>query len=118
VVRAEDTLLLARLIQNDELPLFIPEAIIHHSIPLSLLGCLQKDFRSAYLEERTYEIIASEGVKIRVSHRERLHMLRRMWTASKERSVGRTAWLVLTARQALRLFASFAYRCFHTAGDR
>lgn len=118
VVRAEDTLLLASLIQKNQLPFFVPEAIIRHVIPLSLLACLQKDLRSAYLEERTYEIITSNGVKIRVGYRERFRMLVTMWKASKEHSIGRLACLVLTLRQVLRLLASFGYRCFHTPPER
>jgi glycosyltransferase involved in cell wall biosynthesis len=114
VVRAEDTLLLAGLVQTNELPFFVSDAIVHHTIPLSLLPCLQKDLRAAYLEERTYEIIASNGVKIRVGFRERLRMLLTMWKASKEHSIGRFACVMLTVRQVLRLMASFAYRCFHT----
>lgn len=110
--RAEDTLLLASLIQNGQLPLFVPEANIEHVIPLSFLECLRKDIRSAYLEERTYDVIASKGVKIRVTYAERFRMLLAMWKTSKQRSIGRSAWLVLTVRQILRLTASFAYRCF------
>jgi len=50
----EDTLLLANLIEGDTLPLFVPEAIVEHAIPLSLMECLRKDIRTAYLEdERT-----------------------------------------------------------------
>jgi glycosyltransferase involved in cell wall biosynthesis len=101
-VRAEDTLLLANLMQGGELPLFVPNAIVQHAIPLSLFECLRKDVRSAYLEGRTFGIIASKGVRIRVTHRERLSMLCSMWNTSKQQSIGRAAWFVLAARQALR----------------
>jgi glycosyltransferase involved in cell wall biosynthesis len=101
-VRAEDTLLLANLMQGGELPLFVPNAIVQHAIPLSLIGCFRKDIRSAYLEGRTFDLIASKGVRIRVSHRERLSMLWSMWKTSKQQSIGRSAWFVLAARQALR----------------
>jgi glycosyltransferase involved in cell wall biosynthesis len=100
--RAEDTLLLANLMQSGKLPRFVNEAIVQHAIPLSLGACLMKDVRSAYLERATYGIIAAKGVKFRVSHRERLSMLRSMWTISARRSIGRSAWFVLTARQFLR----------------
>jgi hypothetical protein len=34
--RAEDTLLLANLMRRGQLPLFVPDAIVEHAIPLSL----------------------------------------------------------------------------------
>jgi|SRR5450755_486407 glycosyltransferase involved in cell wall biosynthesis len=109
-LRAEDTLLLANLMQGGELPLFVPDAIVQHAIPLSLIGCLQKDIRSAYLEGRTYEIIASKGVSIRVTHRERLRLLSSMWKTAGQHSIGRTAWFVLVGRQALQRMISFLYK--------
>jgi len=109
-LRAEDTLLLASLIQSDELPLFVPSATVQHLIPMSLLGCFLKDIRSAYLEGRTYDVIRSMGVRVRVTHRERLTVLRSMWKTAGESSVGRAAWFVLVARQALQRIVSFACR--------
>src|SRR5271166_13799 len=79
VARAEDTLLLANLIQGGELPLFVPNATVQHAIPLSLLEFFRKAVRSALLETRTYEIIAAMGVTFRVSQRARLRMLLSMW---------------------------------------
>jgi cellulose synthase/poly-beta-1,6-N-acetylglucosamine synthase-like glycosyltransferase len=110
-LRAEDTLLLASLMQAGQLPLFVPNAIVEHSIPLSFVGCLRKDIRSVRLERRAYEIIASKGVKIRVTHRERLRLLRSMWKTASQDSIGRSAWFVLVIRQALQRMISFAYRC-------
>ena len=110
-LRAEDTLLLANLMQRGELPWFVPDAIVEHAIPLSLMGCLRKDIRSAYLEGRTYEIIASKGVKIRVTHGERLQMLASMWKAAGQPSIGRSAWFVLVVRQTLQRTISFVHQC-------
>jgi glycosyltransferase involved in cell wall biosynthesis len=110
-LRAEDTLLLANLMQRGELPWFVPDAIVEHAIQLSLMGCLRKDIRSAYLEGRTYDIIASKGVKIRVTHRERLQMLASMWKSAGRPSIGRSAWFVLVMRQALQRTISFVHRC-------
>ncbi|MGA9908073.1 MAG: glycosyltransferase family A protein, partial [Candidatus Sulfotelmatobacter sp.] len=101
-LRAEDTLLLANLMQAGKLPLFVPEAIVEHEIPLSLIGCLRKDIRSVYLEGKAYDIIASKGVRIRVTHRERLRLLSAMWKTAGQPSIGRSAWVVLVARQALQ----------------
>lgn len=108
-LRAEDTLLLVNLMQRGELPLFIPEAIVEHVIPLSLLACLRKDVQSAYLERRAYEIIASMGIRIRATHRERLRMLMSMWKTAGEHSIGRLAWLLLVVRQAMQRAISFGY---------
>lgn len=102
-LRAEDTLLMVNLMQNGELPWFVNDAVVQHAIPLSLCACLLKDMRSAYLERSAYQIIATKGIKFRVSHRERLCMLRAMWKTSAQRPIGRLAWFALAVRQALRL---------------
>jgi len=106
-LRAEDTLLLVNLMQRGELPIFIPQAIVEHAIPLSLLACLRKDLQSARLERRAYEIIASMGVRIRATNRERLTLLLSMWKFARQRSIGRSAWFVLVARQAVQRMISF-----------
>jgi glycosyltransferase involved in cell wall biosynthesis len=108
-LRAEDTLLLAKLMQNGELPWFVVDATVQHSIYLSLPKCLLKDVRSAYLETKTYDIIAAKGVKIRVSQRERLRVLWSTWKIAGQSSMGRSAWFVLVARQTLQRIVSFAY---------
>jgi glycosyltransferase involved in cell wall biosynthesis len=109
--RAEDTLLLANLIEGGELPLFVANATVQHTIPLSLIECLLKDVRSAYLEGRTYDLISAKGIRIRMSHRERLSLLWSAWKASGQPSIGRSGWVVLTIRQALQRTASFGFGC-------
>ena len=110
-LRAEDTLLLADLMQAGELPLFAPDAIVEHYIPPSLVGCFQKDIRSAYLEGRTNSIIASKGVRIRLTRPERLRFLISLWKTARRPSIGRSAWFVVVVRQALLRTISFLYRC-------
>ena len=107
-LRAEDTLLLANLIETGELPLFAPNALIQHVIPLSPLQCLLKDVRSAYLEGGVYATIASKGVRIRITHRERLGMLISMWSASTNQSIGAAACF-LVVRQTLQRLISLAH---------
>jgi glycosyltransferase involved in cell wall biosynthesis len=102
-LRAEDTLLLAELMQSGELPFFVEGAVVQHAIPLNLAQCLAKDVRSTFLAAKTYDAIAARGVKFRVSHRERWTMLRSMWRTSRRASIGFGAWLVLATRQTLRL---------------
>jgi hypothetical protein len=114
-LRAEDTLLLAGLMQRGELPFFVPSAVVQHAVPLSLVECIRKDFRSVRSVESTYEIIAAMGVGFRLSHRERLSMLRSMWKISGGESIGRSAWFLVTGRRALRFFASFAHQRFRGA---
>jgi glycosyltransferase involved in cell wall biosynthesis len=111
-LRGEDTLLLADLIQREELPLFVPQATVQHVVPLSLMKCLRKDIRSAYLEGRTYEIILSKGVRIRMGNRERFRMLWSTWKASHQDSIGRSAWFVLVTRQSLERIISLIYWSF------
>jgi len=110
-LRAEDTMLLANLIQGEQLPLFVVDAIVQHAPSLSLIGSLRKDIWSAFLEGRTYDTIASMGVRIRVTHRERFRMLLSMWKTSGQHSIGRAAWFMVAARQGLRLVITLAYRC-------
>jgi glycosyltransferase involved in cell wall biosynthesis len=110
-LRAEDTLLLVNLMQHGELPLFVPEAVVEHTIQLSLIACLRKDAQSAYLERRAYEIIASKGVRIRATHRERVRLLLSMWKTAQERSIGRLAWITLVFRQTLQRMISSIYEC-------
>jgi glycosyltransferase involved in cell wall biosynthesis len=109
-LRAEDTLLLANLMQVGELPLFVPDAVVEHAIPLSLMGCLRKDLRSVYLERRAYDMIAAKGLRIRLTHRERLQLLWSMWKAAGHASIGRSAWFAVVTRQAFQRMISFGYR--------
>ncbi len=107
VIRAEDTLVLANLMEAGEMPFFVPDATVQHVVTLSVLQCLRKDARSAYLEGTAYDLIASKGVKIRMSHRDRLRMLSSVWKTAREHSIGRSAWFLLTTRQTLRLSVRF-----------
>jgi glycosyltransferase involved in cell wall biosynthesis len=100
-LRGEDTFLLVNLIQRHQLPRFVSQAIIRHCVPASLLVCLRKDLRSAYLQSRTYTLISKTGVKIRMSNRARLKMLRCMWRVAGSKSIPKTAFFVLIARQVL-----------------
>jgi hypothetical protein len=60
-------------------------------------------------------MIATLGVKVRVGHPERVQLLKTMWKAAGEDSIGRTAWFVVVLRQALQRMVSFAYRCLHVS---
>ncbi len=114
VARAEDTLLLANLMAGGKLPLFVSSAIVRHTVPLSLFAYLQKVIRSAYLESKTFNIIASMGMKIRLSYWERLGMFSLMWKISGRHSIGRLACFVILGRTGLArmvsgVCASFQY---------
>ncbi|MBV8892382.1 MAG: hypothetical protein JO266_10500 [Acidobacteria bacterium] len=107
--RGEDTMLLSDLIAKGELPLFIGDAIVEHGIPMSVMRCLVKDVSSALIEANTYDIIASKGIQIRMSQRERLSVLVSMWRASRDPSIGYPASLVAVARQALQRMLSLTH---------
>jgi hypothetical protein len=109
---------LADLMQSGELPLFVTDAIVEHCIPLSLLGCFWKDVWSAYLEGRTYNLIASKGVRIRMTNRERLHLITSMWKTARQPSIGRPAWFVLTFRQTIRRTISLGYKYLRIGARR
>jgi glycosyltransferase involved in cell wall biosynthesis len=109
-MRGEDTLLLAQLMQTGELPLFVPGAVVEHAISLSMIECLRKDLRSVRQESTAYEMIAAKGMRIRVSHSERLQLLRSMWKAAGHDSIGRSAWFVVVVRQALQRIVSYRHQ--------
>lgn len=46
-----------------------------------------------------------------MTHRERLRLLSAMWKAAGQRSIGRSAWFVLVARQTLQRMIFFCFRC-------
>jgi glycosyltransferase involved in cell wall biosynthesis len=108
--RGEDTLLLTELMQDGELPLFVAGAVVQHAISLSVLQYFVKAVRSAYVEGQAFDIIASKGIKIRVSHRKRLTMLLAMWRLSRQHSIGRAAWFVIVVGQTLSRITSYLYR--------
>lgn len=110
--RGEDTLLLANLIKQDTLPLFVPEAIIQHVVPASLLKCFRKDISSGYLQSAAYALIAVTGARIRMTNLERLRMLVSVWRMAKSYPGGKTAWVVLFARQLLERTTSTLCRWF------
>ena len=109
-LRSEDTLLLTSLMQKGELPLFVPDAIVRHSIRMSFAACVRKDVRVAWLEASTFERIAAMGIQVRMKNRQRMAMLRSTWKASSQPSIGKSAWFVLTFRQALQRAISVLYR--------
>jgi glycosyltransferase involved in cell wall biosynthesis len=117
-LRAEDTLLMADLLQREELPFFVADAIVQHSISISLSQCLRKDLRSAWLEGETFQLIAARGVQVRMSQRERLSMLLSMWRTARQRTIGRDAWFVLVARQLLQRIVTLSYRILKVRGNR
>jgi glycosyltransferase involved in cell wall biosynthesis len=110
-LRGEDTLLLADLMLRGELPLFVSDAVVEHVIQLTLLGWIRKDVRSVYLEKRAYDIIASKGVRIRITYRERARLLLSSWKTAGQRPIGRSAWFALVFRQALRRLISVGFEC-------
>jgi glycosyltransferase involved in cell wall biosynthesis len=109
ILRGEDTVLLAELMLERELPLFVPGAVVKHSIHLSVLECFRKDIRLAGLSRRADDFIASKGMRIRVSSSERLKIMIQMWKASAGEFIGRTAWFFVVARQGVQRLSSFVH---------
>jgi glycosyltransferase involved in cell wall biosynthesis len=110
ILRGEDTLLLATLMQRGELPFFVATAIVQHSVSLSLTECFLKDMRAAWFEAKTYKIIAARGVQVRMDHWQRISTLFSMWKMARRNSIGRMAWFVVVIRQLLQRAGSFVYR--------
>ncbi len=108
--RAEDTLLLASLMQRGELPFFVTDAVVQHAVSLSLMECFRKDIRSAWLAGKTYDIIATKGVRVRMGYKGRLDMLLSAWKTARQDSIGRAAWFVLVSRQLFQRIGAYSYR--------
>jgi glycosyltransferase involved in cell wall biosynthesis len=108
--RAEDTLLLANLILRADLPLFVGDAVVQHTIRLSWIGCLLKDARSAWREGRTYDMIAAKGVTVRMDDVARMKMMLSMWNSAKQPSIGRMAWLIVISRRTLHRIVRLLYK--------
>lgn len=117
-LRAEDTLLLAHLLRNGELPLFVEAAVVQHSVSLSFAECIRKDMRSAWQQAKTDEIIAAKGIRVRMNHKDRIGILRSAWAASGSPSIGRRAWFMLVTRQSVERAVSFLHRCFRKSPTR
>lgn len=104
--RGEDTLLLTQLIRNGELPKFVADAVVQHAIPLPVTQCLLKDIRSGYLIGQANRRIVLTGVSVRMTHRERLRILKVMWKASHRPGIGRAGFALLVTRQFLERVTS------------
>src|SRR5262249_51824278 len=103
LTRGEDTLLLATLMQRDQLPLFMQSATISHALELSAWGYLLKALRTSTAEAQAYSIMATMGVNVRMNYRQRWQLLSRVWKISNTEPMGRLACMLLVARQTLRL---------------
>lgn len=108
--RAEDTLLLANLILRGELPLFVRDSIVQHTIRLSWIECLRKDIRSAWREGRTYDMIAAKGVTVRMGDMARMKMMMSMWSTAQQPSIGRMAWIVVIVRRTVHRTVRMFYK--------
>jgi hypothetical protein len=110
-LRVED-IFMVDLMQAGELPLVVPDAVVEHAIPLSLLECLRKDIRSAFTEKRAYDIIAAKGIRIRLTHRERLRLLRILRKTAGQPAIGRLVFFLLVARQTIKRVISLGLNLF------
>lgn len=116
-LRAEDTLLLANLMERGELPFFVTNALVQHAISLSFMESLRKDVWSAWLEGRTYDIIAAKGVRVRMGYKDRFGMLLATWKTARQHSLGSAAWFVLLARQSVQRIVTVGYRCLRMGSN-
>jgi len=108
-LRAQDTLLLADLMRSDELPQYVPDAIILHNVRLSISRYLLKALRTGYTEGRTYQIIDGMGINIRATGRERFQLLLVLLGCVDFGDV--VPLFFVTLRQGLALLGSLSYRC-------
>jgi glycosyltransferase involved in cell wall biosynthesis len=98
--RAQDSLLLATLVKANELPCFVPNAIVRHAITLSPCRYVIKSMRMAYASGKTFAAIRRTGVQIHMSNRERFHAFRVAYRLSRHSGVGTMPLLLLILRRA------------------
>ena len=110
-IRAEDTLLLATLIQLGDLPFLVRHATVQHAVRLSFLECFRKDLRTAWQEGSAFEMIAAMGIRVRMGNRDRIRMLLFTWKISSRPTIGKAAWFVLTTRQLVERSVSLLHKC-------
>jgi len=110
-LRAQDTLLLSTLIGMGELPRFVSSASVLHDVRLPIPKYLWKGFWTGYVEGWAYEIIKSNGVRVRSTGSERLQMLFSMWRQSRLLSWGVFPFLIVVIHQVLSFLGSLIYGC-------
>jgi glycosyltransferase involved in cell wall biosynthesis len=115
--RAQDTLLLSEIIRAGHMPRFVHDAFVLHAVNLTSREYLWKALKTGYFEGKTYGMIASTGVSIRITNSKRFSMLTSLWINSHQSSAGLLAFLLVSLRQILKLLGAVAYRCFHRVPD-
>jgi hypothetical protein len=110
--RAQDTLLLAALVQQNQPPRFVPEAIVKHAVNLTPTQYIVKGFRTAYLEGNTFRIMVADHTPVHSNDQERRRILQAMWRTSREKTFGRLAALVVFSRHAMKLLGKLVYHLF------
>jgi glycosyltransferase involved in cell wall biosynthesis len=116
-IRAQDTLLLSELVRAGQMPRFVPDAFVLHAVKLSVRRYLLKALTTGYWEGKTYGMIASRGMTIRVTNTQRFSMLASLWVNSRQASIGLLAFFTVCLRQLLKLLGSATYRCSHFGND-
>jgi len=110
-VRAEDTLLLWKLVQYGELPHFTGSAGVLHNVRLSVPKYLWKGLRTGYQEGAAFGIVGTRDVGVRLNWSERVQLLSSMWRQAEARKWSVMPVLIVLIRQLLSFMGSFSYRC-------
>jgi len=109
-VRAQDSLLLADLINKGQCPRFVRGAIVKHDVRLRIGQYMWKALRTGYVEGKTFAIIRDLGISIRVGAAGRVRVLLTMLKHSLRNSLGLSPFVIITARQCLNHIGAILYR--------
>jgi glycosyltransferase involved in cell wall biosynthesis len=100
--RGSDTVLLAHLMRENRLPVYVSDACVQHCVDLSIAEYLVKAFRSSLAESEARDIIKSTGMPLTSSVNARLRFVPRLFEYAPAGRAGLTAVGVLLARYGLQ----------------
>jgi hypothetical protein len=112
-IRAQDTLLLAKLLEKGQSPpRYLPGSIVFHSPRMTLLGYICKAYDEHVDSLKAYALMAQMNLTIRMSLQERGEILRHFWFKASQLRHGWLAFSVVITRYLIRMSARLL--CFGT----
>jgi len=109
--RGSDTVLLAHLMRENRLPVYVSDACVQHCVDLSIAEYLAKALRSSLAESAARDIIKSTGMPLTSSVNGRLRFIPTLFEYAPAGRVGLTAVGVLLARYGLQAVGERLSQC-------
>ena len=100
--RGSDTVLLAHLMRENHLPVYVSDACVQHCVDLSVMEYLTKALRSSLAESASRDIIKSIGMPPTSSVRTRLRCIPKLSAYAPKGRIGLTVVCIVLARYGLQ----------------